>query len=573
MASYTRLGSFLVSDLLATVPAGKIHRALSTAGSSWERHYLLCLFSDELLEAGLASRWPEAQRIADQLAGARGFGGTCRFEPGSPAHMSCDYIPGRTLAQVLARTREEQIPLGVDHALTVLQGLAQAIILMHDRNLHHGTLSPHSAWVAYEGATHLLDAPVAGLVQALLPKAPALRAALEPYRPSAPASAFQQDLFALGALLYEMLTLEQLPAGPAIPDALAQATLKAAQEDEAIPGEILAFLKRLLMVGEPFPTPAAFSADLERVLYDGEYSPTTFNMAFLMHTLFREENEADGEAARNEQGANYAQYLPPGSGAPVPQAAPAAGKSSRSTLYLVAAGVVAAGLFAYYQINLNRQHQIEQKSLQDKLAELQKEKEANDAKLADIAKQEEAQKTLADMFGRQAEEGGTAEARDTARKDLEAAQQKARDLAKERVEALKEKQQLLAKQNAAQVWNKAAAAQAAAAFNAAAGAAPAPVAPAASELPTIAQKGTPQQPRIAVPPALQQSDIRVALKVFVDAAGRPMKAVITRGVEGDYGYNEAAQNAALASTFVPGKKDGKAVSGWLEMEFDFGKPR
>jgi hypothetical protein len=38
-------------------------------------------------------------------------------------------------------------------------------------------------------------------------------------------------------------------------------------------------------------------------------------------------------------------------------------------------------------------------------------------------------------------------------------------------------------------------------------------------------------------------------------------------------FNEAAQNAALASTYAPGTRNGKPASGWLNMEFNFGKPR
>jgi len=472
MAEYTRLGSFLVAQTLAAAPAAKIHRAFTTSDGAWERHCLLSVFSDELSLAGLGSRWTEVRKAADQLDGARGFGANYRIETGDPVHLACDYLPGRTLAQILARTREEQVPLGVDHALTVLQSLAQAVVAMHDRHLHHGVLSPHSAWVTYEGATLVLDAPVAAIVKSLLPRTPVLRAALEPGQTQAPVRPFQQDLFALGAILYEMLTLEPLPAGPAIAGALARATLKAAQEEAAVPGEMLAFMKRLLLVDAPFDTAPAFSGALERVLFGGDYSPAVFNMAFLMHTLFRQENEADAEAVRREQGGSFKAHSAPGGTAPGARGPGPDRGSSRSTVYLVAGGVVAAGLFGgmFWQIQQgNRQHQIEQKSLQDKLAALQREKEANDAKLAEIAKQEAAQKTLEEMFGQQAENGGTAEARDAARKELESARLKARDLARQRADALKEKQQLQARQTAAAAWAKAAAPSSAAAFNAAAG--------------------------------------------------------------------------------------------------------
>jgi len=49
--------------------------------------------------------------------------------------------------------------------------------------------------------------------------------------------------------------------------------------------------------------------------------------------------------------------------------------------------------------------------------------------------------------------------------------------------------------------------------------------------------------------------------------------VILKGIDGNSGYNEAAQSAALASSFAPGARDGKPAAGWANLEFEFGKPR
>ena len=57
---------------------------------------------------------------------------------------------------MLDKAKDEQIPIGVDHALTVLQSMAQAVTLMHEKNVHH-IPPPHSVWVGYEGATQILD--------------------------------------------------------------------------------------------------------------------------------------------------------------------------------------------------------------------------------------------------------------------------------------------------------------------------------------------------------------------------------------------------------------------------------
>ncbi|MDR3671307.1 MAG: hypothetical protein P4L36_10695 [Holophaga sp.] len=528
------------------------------------------------MTAGLASHGPEVQRAAAQLGQIRGIGANYQFETGEVVFLVCDYVPGRSLAQVLDKVREEQVPLGVDHALSVLHAMAQTVIEMHNKGLHHGAISPQSAWVSYEGAIHILDAPVGAVLQDLLPNAPALETALLPYRQTGEASASQQDLFALGAVFFELLTLEKLPTGSAIPEALAHATLKAANEEGGIPEQILDFLKRLLLVSQPFGSAAEFSSTMQQVLYDGDYSPTTFNMAFLMHTLFREENESDLQAMKQDQGSNYAPPLPMRGGN---QDLPRPASSGRGLRYGLIAGAVAVaallgGVFYKFQ-----QAEVEFRSVQNKLLAFQRDKEAAEVKLADLIKQEEAQKAMEAKFGKQAQEATTQEGRAKALKDLEAVRQKSNDLAKRRAEALREQQKLAQRAQslhapATQAPPPVAPPTPPPTPTATPAPAPPPSAPVLDAQPTVIHPGNPQIPTVAresLPVDLRDTDIKVSVKVFVDDVGRPMKAVVLKGVTG--GFNESAKNAALASTCAPGRKNGKPVSGWLNMEFNFGKAR
>jgi hypothetical protein len=443
MTHLDRAGALVPAELLAESPAGSIHRAVSTVGAAFERHHLLCTYPEELLRAGLAGRGAEARRVVGQLAGLRGFGANVQVQGGPGFALSSDYVPGRSLAQVLAKVREEQVPLGVDHALTVVQGLAQAVTQMHDRNLVHGALSPHSAWVACEGAIELLDAPAGAILQAMLPRAPALRAALAGYQAPAGATALQQDLYALGAILFELLTLERLPEGAARMDALAGATLKAAQEMGDLPEALRGLLERLLLISAPFASVGEFKAALERVLYDGDHSPTTFSMAFLMHLLFREENLAESQAMLREQSARYP-------GAPDQPAAAPVRAAGPPPLALIAGGIlVVAGLCAgvlFYVRQGNQEHRLEQQSLEARLTALRQEKLANDARLADLARQQQNQKTLEALFNQQAEQASTDEARIQAKQNLESARQKTRKLAEQAAEVSYYNQQLAARQ-------------------------------------------------------------------------------------------------------------------------------
>lgn len=420
MASYTRLGSYLLAHELAADPFGKVYRGLIVSGGGLERHVLARTFSEDMNEAGIGGRLEEAAKVAALLSGQRGFGHGYRVEGGRPAHVVCDYIPGRSLAQMVEKAKHEQIPLGVDHALSVLQGVAQALVQLHAKGVSHGVLSPHSIWVSFEGATHLLDAPYAAQIQPLLARAPIASAALQRYRPSGQASPLHQDLYALGALLYELLTLDKLPTSDLIPAALGKATLKAAQEDGPVPPEILGLLKRLLLVDRPFESTSAFSSELERVLYDGDYSPTTFNMAFFMHTLFREENEQDNQAMKADQAADFTPFLQE---EPTKRKIFETAGGQTYTKYVVWGGVAVAilvagfGYFAWSSIQ-------ERKKVQAELAELQRSFSQKQAELIDLTRQGQAQRETVSKLEEQKAKAKTAEEKKRIDAELAAARAK-----------------------------------------------------------------------------------------------------------------------------------------------------
>jgi hypothetical protein len=83
----------------------------------------------------------------------------------------------------------------------------------------------------------------------------------------------------------------------------------------------------------------------------------------------------------------------------------------------------------------------------------------------------------------------------------------------------------------------------------------------------------PRPNKSALPPALQNTDINVTVRVFVDNQGRPLKVLIDKGVEGSFGYNEAAREAALGSSYTPAMKAGKPVTGWITLDYRFGRPQ
>ena len=600
MGTYTRLGSYLLASELSADPLGGIHRGVMIAGSSFDRHVLVRTFSEELFQAGMGTRLAEAGRVVPLLGGARILGIGYRLEGGKGPHVAWDYVPGRSLAQLIEKARQEQIPFGVDHALTVIQGVAQGIVQMQAKGVSHGILSPHSVWVSFEGATQIVDAPFASLVKSMLAKAPVARQKLAAYLQGPENDALQQDFFSLGAMLYELLTFERVPLGGDLQGALDRATLKAAQEEAPLPGEIRAFLGRLMLGRQPFPSAEAFSAELERVLYDGEYSPTTFNMAFFMHTLFREENDRDVAAMKAEQGDSYLGYTAAGeslrSGATRVEHIDGHAEektSQNNRTLLIGGGIGAVVILGLGYILFGRPKT--DPALQKQLQELQLLKVQIEQQKADLDAKAQAETQKTTQLEKQLSETKSVDEKAKLQKQLDEAQQRKAEIDRQRQQA-DQQQQVLAEQK------KAAEARAATVAKAT----PPPPPPPQQEVPKAVPMQDAPKPAQAAPtpmsaepqsaaPVVEQpprvvsqvapifplraqqmrwelnKEHDVYLRIFVGEQGQPLKVTVKQGISGPYGFDEAAIEAANKSTFAPATRDGKPIRAWIEINYRFPK--
>lgn len=622
MASYSRLGNYLLATELGSDPFGKIYRGLTLTGTGFERHVLIRTFAQEIMDAGLYGKTEEINRTLAVVNGQRFFGQGYRLDGGRQPHLVCEYIPGRNLAQMLEKTRQEQMPLGVDHALAILQGVAQALVHLHTKGLRHGILHTNSVWISFEGAAHLLDAPFAPAVSSLLPRCRTTMAALSRYRTSANVSSFQQDLYALGAIFYELLTLEPLPEANLLESALAKATLKAAQEeDEKVPSEIMALLRRLLGLDRPFDSPHNFNAELERVLYDGEHSPTTFNMAFYMHTIFRDENEEDLQAMKEDQGADFAPFL---DFEPEQRSLfeTESGRSYSKYVYVGAAvALTAISLFGYRFLQAEK----EKERIQAEMAQLQKVVAESESRMKDLTNQETAVKKDAEATERALKDARTETERARIRKEKEEQERKLAEIKAKKEAAQKAQAQVqqATQQLAERVKNISPLRPTPAPVKPIPAPTPEPERPKPDPTPAPVEQAkqpeptpeptpdpTPQPTPVAtqpsqpspstfnetpdsppkvtrqarpainrvvnkdfLPPALRYSEIKVSVKVYVDAQGRPLKASVDRGIDGNFPYNDAAKDAAYKSNYAPATKGGKPVNAWLTVEYNFGRPR
>jgi TonB family protein len=504
---------------------------------------------------------------------------------------------GRTLDALAAKLRGLERKLPVEHALLIAEKIATALdhayntTIDGDRTLH-GLVWPAFVSISDDGEIRLAGF---GLASGVLPalRKPRIAAEVAPYL--APeerdhgAAGKSSDVYSVGVILLELLTGQ-----PAPPDPLAFVKGVAGAPPPAVLPEILTVLRMALAAAETrYKTSGELRRELGKLLFSGPYSPSTFNLAYFLHELFRGEIEAETRARLSESGhdagtatedveaARHAAALPakaapPKATAPENVAPPSLSvgePSGRAPLViggLLAAAAIAAG--AYY---------------------LLARKPAAPVPVAAAPASAPAAKATPTLLP---ELAATPAGPTTAMSEAQFREEVARRLALE-VQKLETRDR-----NTASARGPAAESAPAAPVPAEPTAAPAPTpAPAApvveaaarpeptalptAPLPTprpptragalVALDEVDTPPKIAhvvkpgYPPLALQARIGgiVILRVLVSEKGTPDEVEVLRG--GRAGLTEAAVRAVRSWTFEPAVKDGVAVKTWISVPIPF----
>jgi serine/threonine protein kinase len=159
-------------------------------------------------------------------------------DPDSPA-LVMDFVAGRPLDELIAEG-----PLPTGEAVAIATIVADALAVAHDRGIVHRDIKPGNILVDEHGVPHLVDFGIAALLDV---PADALTATSEmvgtlryaaPERLAGEPATARTDVWALGAVLYEMLTghpavVATDPAGALVASRAAPADLTSLPADMA----------------------------------------------------------------------------------------------------------------------------------------------------------------------------------------------------------------------------------------------------------------------------------------------------------------------------------------------------
>jgi serine/threonine-protein kinase len=210
-----------------------------------------------------------------------------------------EYIDGWSLIEYLERHREQRRLPDVDLSIFIASRVCRALQYVFERAaIVHRDVSPSNIMMTREGAVKLIDFGIAtqsGTRDSSLTGKPAYMA---PEMVVELRADNRSDLFSLGAVLFEMLTLERLFQGKTTAEVLEQVIAghhpSPRTFNPAIPDGVMAIVRTALQrdATRRYASAGEMGQACEHFLYDKGYGPTNLTLKQYLHALFPDARSA-----------------------------------------------------------------------------------------------------------------------------------------------------------------------------------------------------------------------------------------------------------------------------------------
>jgi len=331
VARRQRFGRLVLLDETEASGLGQEYRAARLGPSGLDRIVTVLKLNPEIsAHPDAHPRLLEQARFVSQLQSANLLRVLGIGKVEESYYLSYEHLEGRSVRAILDRCRQDGFPFAVEHALQVASRTAAALEYIHGhkdasgKGLFHGLLSPSMILISYEGEVKVKGlGSWAGLCGTSL-VASADRRYLAPEQAAGGPGDARSDAFALGAILFEALTGQAPDASDLVGRLRSVRLATPTGGDEVLPRPLAEILRRSV-ASDPagrYPEIHEMRRAIDTVLFSGDFAPTTFNLAFFMHTLFREDIERGARQLEEDRQADYQEFLAETAPPPAPTGVP-----------------------------------------------------------------------------------------------------------------------------------------------------------------------------------------------------------------------------------------------------------
>ncbi|HSM13625.1 MAG TPA: hypothetical protein VLA66_06125, partial [Thermoanaerobaculia bacterium] len=311
MNTRDQFGNYLLLKKLTEDALGETFRAGRIGRQTLDRVVLLRVYNGQGLDTERIAKTIQSRgALAGALKSPNIANAVDSGQVRGVPYVAYDYVSGRTLAQIAEQATRRGQPVPLDHALLVAERIAAGLSVGYetrfgDDRVTHSVLTPSEVWVSHEGELRITGFEAAPGVRSAAGH-PVIKQALGRFlAPEALAGqppVKNDDVFSVASILFELLTGQPTPTLPAggFGPVIEQAVV-AADGGNLHPDLAALLLRSLCPRDQRVGDIVAWHKTLAKLMAEGQYNPTTFNLAFFLHSLFRDEIERETQELEPER--------------------------------------------------------------------------------------------------------------------------------------------------------------------------------------------------------------------------------------------------------------------------------
>lgn len=322
-----RFGKYLLLGRLAHGGMAELYRAKLIGAEGFEKLIAIKMILPHLAEEeNLIKSFIEEAKLAaflqhQNIVQIYDFGSV-----DGAYYIAMEYLYGKDLKLVTKRAKEKRSPLSLEIALYIATQVCAGLGYAHKlkdfqgrpMNIIHRDIGPQNIFITYDGQVKIIDFGIAkAAIQDTTTQEGSIKgkvAYMSPEQAQGKAIDHRSDLFAMGILLYEMVTRKKMFEGDAF-QVFAKVRAADYTPPEVIksnlPMQIYGILEKALKKDreQRYQFAEEMLADLEACMHQLSYGSSFRSLSQYMNTLFKKEAESDVQAMREAEGIDLSVVL------------------------------------------------------------------------------------------------------------------------------------------------------------------------------------------------------------------------------------------------------------------------